>query len=478
MGVLRGFKEVPRAVWLLSAGVFVNAVASFTFVFVFVYLTGPRGLGIPVAGLITGLGGIGAVAGNFTGGWYGDRFGHRRVLLTASVLAGAALSLLPLLPAAALYAVLPLAQYALGVVRSAQSALVAVIVPEGVRRQAFAVVRCVANGGFTLGAPLGGLIATGLSYDWLFVADGVGTLVFALWTARVVPARGAARTPADASDGTSGEPSDGTPRTTPGEASDGIPGGARGGSRRGGVWGELRARPAVLVLLGAILVVDVIYRQQYSTFPLFLADHGLATGAYGLIIALNGAVILVLELPAAVALRTRPPLRIVGTGLVLVGAGYAALLSGAGTGAVISMMVLLSLGEILYKTTAIAYVADQAPAHAIGRFQSLYAGVSVSGVVLGAPLGGALYSAAPGLLWPLCATLAAAAGGAVLWMSARSAPSVRSEPSAGEAARAEGDAEVLGAVGDAGAVGAVGEEPRPEPRPAHETGSRQRPVAG
>lgn len=455
---MRGFQEVPRAVWLLSAGVFVNAVASFTFVFVFVYLTGPRGLGIPVAGLITGLGGIGAVAGNFTGGWYGDRYGHRRVLLTASVLAGTALSLLPLLPAAALYAVLPLAQYALGVVRSANSALVAVIVPEGVRRQAFAVVRCVANGGFTLGAPLGGLIATGLSYDWLFVADGAGTLFFALWTARVVPARGAARTPADASGGKPDEASGGNPI--------GNPGGASAGARRGGVWSELRARPAVLVLLGAVLVVDVIYRQQYSTFPLFLADHGLATGAYGLIIALNGAVILVLELPAAVALRTRPPLRVVGIGLMLVGAGYAALLSGAGTGAVICMMVLLSLGEICYKTTAIAYVADQAPAHAIGRFQSLYAGVSVSGVVLGAPLGGALYTAAPGLLWPLCAALAGAAGGAVLWMSARSARSAR------EAARAEGDAEAVGAVG------VMGEEPRREPRPAHETGSRQRPVAG
>ncbi|WP_407839744.1 hypothetical protein ACE1OC_30755 [Streptomyces sp. DSM 116496] len=32
---------------------------------------------------------------------------------------------------------------------------------------------------------------------------------------------------------------------------------------------------------------------------------------------------------------------------------------------------LLTLGEILYKTTATAYVADESPEHAIGRFQSL-----------------------------------------------------------------------------------------------------------
>ncbi|MFD7625312.1 MFS transporter [Streptomyces sp. NPDC059851] len=389
--MVQGLRDVPKVVWLLAAGVFVNAVVSFTFVFVFLYLTGPRGLGTAQAGLVTGIGGIGLVAGNFTGGWYGDRFGHRRVLLAASTLGGLTLMTFPLLPSPGLYAALPLAQYASGVVRAANSALVAVTVPEGARRQAFAVVRCVSNGGFTLGPPLGALVATGLSYDWLFVGDGLGTLLFALWTARVVPARGAARSPAAAPDGAPGR----------------------------GLWAELRARPAVLVLLGAILLTDLVYRQQYGTFPVFLADHGLDTRDFGFVIALNGAVILLLELPAAVALRARPPLPVIGIGLLLVGAGYAALLPGAGVATAASMIVLLSLGEILYKTTATAYVADQAPEHAVGRFQSLYAGVSVSGVVLGPPLGGALYAAAPGLLWPTCAVLAGGAGAAVLYAARR-----------------------------------------------------------
>ncbi|MFI1652378.1 MFS transporter [Streptomyces avidinii] len=415
---MQGFKDIPRVVWLLAAGVFVNAVVSFTFVFVFLYLTGPRGLGAAQAGLVVGIGGVGLIAGNFTGGWYGDRFGHRRVLLTAATLGGIALVALPLLPTPLLYAALPVAQYASGVIRAANSALVAVAVPEGARRQAFALVRCVSNGGFTLGPPLGALVATGLSYDWLFVGDGIGTLLFAVWTARVVPARGVSRVPAVAQDGGPGH----------------------GGQS---LWRELRARPAVLVLLGAILVTDFVYRQQYSTFPAFLADHGLDARVFGLVIALNGGVILLLELPAAVALRERPALPVIGTGMVLVGAGYAALLLGAGIGSAVAMMILLSLGEILYKTTATAYMADQAPEHAIGRFQSLYAGVSVSGVVLGPPIGGALYSAAPGLLWPLCAVLAAGAGATLLGAHAR------------QARRAA----------------------RPV-RPAHETGSQPKAVAG
>ncbi|WP_411106267.1 MFS transporter [Streptomyces sp. cmx-4-9] len=456
---MQGFKDVPRTVWLLAAGVFVNALVSFTFVFVFLYLTGPRGLGTAEAGLVTGIGGVGLVAGNFTGGWYGDRFGHRRVLLAASALGGLALTALPLLATPLLYAALPLAQYASGVVRAANASLVAVTVPEGARRPAFAVVRCVSNGGFTLGPPVGALVATGLSYDWLFVADGLGTLFFALWTARVVPARGAPRRPAAAPDGGRGR---------------GAP----------GIRSALRARPAVLVLLGAILAADLVYRQQYGVFPVYLADQGLDARAFGLVIALNGGIILLLELPAAVALRARPALPVIGTGLVLVGAGYAALLLGAGIAGAVLMMVLLSLGEILYKTTATAYVADQAPEHAAGRFQSLYAGVSVSGVVLGPPLGGALYSAAPGLLWPLCALLAAGAGAAVLWASrlpgGGAGPAVGAAADAGAAGPAvgvEADAAAAGPAGGAEADAAAPGE-RHAVRPAHETGWQGQAVAG
>ncbi|MEV8598122.1 MFS transporter [Streptomyces sp. NPDC052012] len=409
-----GLRDVPRTVWLLAAGTFVNSVVSVGFAYLFLYLTGPRGLGTGEAGLLSGIGGVGLVAGNFTGGWYGDRYGHRRVLLAAAATAGVLLAAVPLLPTAALYLALPLAEYAAGVQRAANSALVAAVVPEGARRQAYALVRTAGNGGFAVAPVLAALVATRLSYDWLYVAEGVGGLAFAWWTARMVPARagGAPRA--------SGDPRLGEPE---------------------GLWPALRARPAVLVLLAAILVTDVVYRQQYSTFPVFLADHGLGTEVYGALLAINGGVLLCLELPAALALRRRSPLHIVGTGLLLVAAGYGTLLLGAGLGTAVAMMALLTLGELLYKTPATAYVADQAPVHVQGRFQSLYAGVSISGMVLAAPLGGALYETAPGMLWPVAAGLGAAAGSAVLWVG-RWGRAVRKERDG----RPEGDPAVRDAV--------------------------------
>nr|WP_185026492.1 MFS transporter [Streptomyces candidus] len=377
------FRDIPRAVWLLAFGIFFNSAVAFTFIYLFVYLTDERDLSVPQAGLLSGIGGLGLVAGNFTGGWFGDRFGHRRTLLGAAVLAGAALCLLPLIPVAALYGVLPLCQYAQGAVRACNSALVAVSVPEVARRQGFAVMRAAGNAGFTVGAPLGALVALTFSYTALFVADGIGTLLFALYVSRVMPARGAAvRRPG--------------------------PGGGKSIRR------ELRDRPALVVLLVSVFLADLVYRQLFSTFPVFLADHGLSTQVYGWLFALNGGVILLLELPAAAALRRYAPLAVVGTGLILVGLGYGLLVFGAGIALAAAMMLLLTAGEILYKTPATAFVADQAPAHAQGRFQSLYAGVSVSGVVLAPPLGGALYAASPELLWPACTALAVLAGAAVL----------------------------------------------------------------
>lgn len=394
--MLGTFKDIPKAVWMLALGIFFNSAVAFTFIYLFLYLTDERGLPLTQAGLISGIGGLGLISGNFTGGWFGDRFGHRRVLLYAALLAGSTLVLLPLIPVAALYAVLPLCNYAQGAVRACNSALVAVTVPDHARRQGFAVMRAAANAGFTVGAPLGALVATQFSYTSIFVADGIGTLLFAAYAARVLPARGRVK---DA-------------------------GGERVVGERRGIWRELRDRPAVLVLLVSVFFADLVYRQLFSTFPVFLGDHGFDTQAYGWLFAVNGGVILLLELPATAALRRFAPLAIAGTGLVLVGLGYGLLMFGAGIALAAAMMLLLTVGEILYKTPATAYVADQAPEHAQGRFQSLYAGVSVSGVVLGPPLGGSLYATAPGLLWPVCTGLAVVAGIAVMVAGRMRGPSV------------------------------------------------------
>ena len=78
-------------------------------------------------------------------------------------------------------------------------------------------------------------------------------------------------------------------------------------------------------------------------------------------------------------------------------------------------MVVLTAGEILYKTTATAHVLDQAPDHLVGQYQGLYTGAATSGTLLAGPVGTAVYAAAPTLLWPLCGAAGLVAAAMVLW---------------------------------------------------------------
>jgi MFS family permease len=80
-------------------------------------------------------------------------------------------------------------------------------------------------------------------------------------------------------------------------------------------------------------------------------------------------------------------------------------------------MVVLTAGEILYKTTATAHVLDEAPDHLVGQYQGLYTGAATSGMLLSAPVGGLVYATWPAALWPLCAVVAGT--GALLALASR-----------------------------------------------------------
>ncbi len=376
-------RDLPRVVWVLAAGRFVNAVGSFMYFYLFLYLTGPRHLALGFAGAVSGAVGLGTLLGNLTGGWSGDRLGHRRALLLASLVTGAGTLAVPALPVGLLAVVLPVVGYASATSGVSQGALVALAVPVGDRRRSVALTRATFNAGSILGPPLGALLY-GYSPALMFVLDGVVTLVVRAATARLLRAE---------------------PHRT-GSDAPAVP------MRR-----ALLADRGLLVLLPAIVVVDVVYRQLYSTLPVFLRDHGHPVALYATLIALGCGLILCLEVPTALSLQRFPATAVIGVGYCLVGAGFA-LFSPATTGFVVTAMVVLTFGEILYKTTATAHVLDAAPAGLVGRYQGLYTAAATSGNILAAPIGAAVYSSAPGLLWPLCAGAATIAGVGA-WLSGR-----------------------------------------------------------
>jgi MFS family permease len=387
-------RDVPRVVWLLAAGRFVSAAVSFMMLYFFLYLTASRGLSPAAAGVVSGAIGAGMLLGNFTGGRFGDRLGQRRVFLAASTVSSGLSLAIPWLPTPALVVVAPILGYVSATGGVAQGALVALAVPPGDRRRSVAVTRAASNAGFVIGPLIGALLVT-YSFTAMFVLEGVAMLAIRVVTSRWLPA----------------EPP--TPRPA---------------GRRPTLWRSVRADGRLLALLPAIVAVDIVYRQLYSTLPLYLRDQGQPVGLYALLIALGSGLILVLEIPVTVALRQRPSLRIIGIGYGLVGAGFALFGLGAVAWLAVTAMIVVTAGEILYKTTATAHVLDAAPAGLTGQYQGLYSGAATSGTMLAPALGGLLYGAAPRLLWPACALLAGLAAAVALGLQAR--PSIADVPTA------------------------------------------------
>lgn len=377
---------VPRLVWVLAAGRFVGSTTSFLMLFLTLYLTGPRDLPVTTAGVIAGGYGVGMLVGNFTGGRWGDRFGHRRTLVLCSTVAGLGVAAVPWLPVAVLAVALPLLAYLAATASVSNGALAALAVARGDRRTSVAISRAASNAGFVIGPPLGALIVS-QSYDALFVVDGLMTLAVRFAVAPLLPRD--------------------EPHVGAGEGTS--------------LWQALRADRALMALLPAVVLVDLVYRQLYTTLPLHLRDAGQSVALYTALIAIGSGLILALEIPVALRLRRFSSYPIIATGYALVGVGFALFGLPVSAATAVLAMVVLTAGEILYKTTATAHVLDAAPDHLVGQYQGLYTGAATSGTMLAAPIGTAVYAVAPGLLWPACGVVALLAAAMVL-SSRRVAP--------------------------------------------------------
>ena len=371
--------NLPRVVWAVAAARFFTSASSFLMLFLTLYLTGPRGLGVVAAGLLTGTSGVGWLAGNFTGGRWGDRHGHRRTALVASTGSGLLVASIPWQPVWLMADTLPVSTYLSATAGVSLGALTALAVERGNRRTMVAVSRTASNAGFVIGPPLGALLAT-WSYDALFVADGLMLLTVRLVLAPLLPHQEPA--PAD------------SPAT--------------------GLLTALGADRALLRLLPAVVLVDLVYRQLYTTVPLHLRDEGMGLGLYAAMTSVGSGLILLLEVPVAVRLRGFSSYPIIAAGYALVGVGFALFGLPVSAATAVLAMVVLTAGEILYKTTATAHVLDAAPDHLVGQYQGLYTGASTSGSMLAGPVGGALYAFTPALLWPLCGVAALGAAASVL----------------------------------------------------------------
>jgi MFS family permease len=374
--LLTTLRSFPRPVWILFAGVFVNKFGTFVVPFLTLYLT-RRGFSTGDAALAIGAYGLGRLGATFSGGHLADTFGRRRTIALSMVLA--AVSMVLLSQARSLGAIVlltGLASLTGELYVPACSALLADLVPEHQRVTAYSAYRMAFNAGWAFGPATAAFLAAH-SFLWLFVGDALTSVLFgvvAWW---------------------------------------GLPRGIRGTQSEvgwGEAWGVIRRDRRIHQVALATVFIGLVIHQLVSTYGLHVTTLGFSDATYGVLLSLNGLLVVLCELPLTTRSRRFPSRPVMAVGYLLMGAGLVLNAAFYSLPALVIGMVVFTVGEMIFAPVAIAYVASLAPPRMRGRYMGAW-GFSNSLSLMVAPgLGLMVFARSPAMLWlgcGACAVLAA-----------------------------------------------------------------------
>jgi MFS family permease len=368
-GLVAAIKSLPRPVWILFGGTFINRFGSFVGVFIVLYLT-HMGYSVPQAGLALAAFGLGSLPGSALGGYFADRVGRRETIVLATLVNAAAtvgLALVQGLPL--ILALMAIVGTSFQAQRAPVAAMITDLVPAGNRVAAMGVMRFFVNAGFAAGPAAAGLLAD-RSFLLLFAGDALTSVIFGVIALVGLPG--------------------GAPRSTEPE-------------RRGEATRAILADRGFLVFMLACLMASAVYLQANATFPLWVKANGYSNAVYGGLISVNGVVIILAELLLISFTQKFEARRVIAAGFLLVGVGFA-LTAVAHTITLLALTVLIwTFGEMTAFPMSMAHVANLSPAHLRGRYQGAW-GLSWAGggLTVGPLLGTWLYASNPYLLWLAC----------------------------------------------------------------------------
>ncbi|MEV6009866.1 MFS transporter [Streptomyces sp. NPDC051976] len=379
---------LPRQFWWLWTSTLVNRLGGFVVTFLALYLTVQRGYSASYAGLVAALFGLGGAAGAVVGGVLADRIGRRTTMLVAQLGGAVTTAVLGFVThPLAIAVVATLVGLTSNASRPALSAMLADLVRPEDRVRAFSLNYWAINIGFGVSAAAAGFIASA-GYLWLFLGDAFTTVLCAVLVFAKVKET--------------------LPRWE-GHAAD--VGKASGPSEpHVGLMAVLRDQ-RFMALVGLTFLLGSVMQQGSSTLAVDMGAHGLTARQYGLVAAINGLVIVVLQIPVTRALRARSSAGLLAAGSFLLAWGMGLTAFAGSVGLYALTVVVWTLGEIVHAPASMSVVADLAPATARGRYQGMYT-LSWSAATFAGPLVGGLTLDHLGrdAVWVGCALVGSVAG--------------------------------------------------------------------
>lgn len=379
---------LPREFWWLWTSTLVNRLGAFVATFMALYLTLDRGYSASYAGLVASLHGLGGVVSSLGGGVMADRLGRRPTLLIAQSSTAACVALLGFVhDPVAIAGVAFLVGMASNASRPAVQAMMADIVRPEDRVRAFSLNYWAINLGFAVSSMAAGFIAE-FSYVAGFLIEAGMTAVCAVVVFLKLPESRPER----------------TAKQREAEAGIGLGTVLRDGRYMG--------------VVGLSFLVALVFQQGSVGLPVAMGAAGFTPADYGFAIAVNGILIVALQIPLTRFIADRDPRRLLVVSSVLAGYGFGLTAFAGSVGLFALTVCVWTLGEMINAPTQTGLVVRLSPVHGRGRYQGVYT-LSWSLAALIAPLmsGVVIDHFGAGWLWGLCAvvgTLAAVGYGVLM----------------------------------------------------------------
>lgn len=356
-------QKYPRQYWLMFWGLLLSTSgASMIWPFLMIYVS--KKLDLPLAQVATlmTINAISSVISSFLAGSIADRLGRKGVMLI-SLFADAFLFIL--LAGAETYLafalLMALRGFANPLYRVGADAMLADLIPQEQRTEAYSIIRMINNAGIAIGPIAGGLLAA-RSYNLAFYAAATGMTLYGLllaFFARETLVRGEHKA-----------------KPAP--------------ERFGGydkVLSDMRFTPFIsLMMFGwvtATLMWIIMPKYAYDNF-------GITENVYGPIPTTNALMVVFLQMFITMFTRKHPPLAMMALGMSLYAIANGLVSLSSSFWGFWLAMVVMSFGELIIVPPASTYVANIAPAEMRGRYMSIFGLTWAFGQGVGPVLGGLL----------------------------------------------------------------------------------------
>lgn len=338
-------QNFPRQFLYLIAGMLVSTMGvSIIWPFLTIYLR--QRLGVPlstVTALLT-LDSMMSIISSFVAGPVADRFGRKGVMVLSQGMMGITYVVMSQATALPVFAILMGLRGAfVPLYRIGADAMIADLIPNEKRADAYALLRMMNNIGFAIGPTVGGFITTS-SYTTAFMIAAGTMIAFGLFIGVAMA------------------------ETLPPEAKI-----ASATPEKAGGYGYIFKDRFYLSFVGATTMTGMASSLVFVLLFAYTKENfGISESRSGFLMAINALMVVSLQVLIVQQTKRHPPLIVLTAGALLYALGVGSIALGKGLPAFAASMVVVTLGELIVVPTSTSLAASLAPVDMRGRYMSVY----------------------------------------------------------------------------------------------------------